>query len=184
MARDPNTPGPVMIVSCWHPTDAELAAIIETGEIYVAVMAHPEHRTQPPISLHGCNPFEYANGHAYQVAPRTYEEELISDADILEVKVRAIVEAELDPYEAPELRFAEVPLIQKIVQKIADEKQAAPIDREDMDAIHAAAKKQIQETKARGEELDRSGLLEASGLKDVVKPRTFTEEVTGKRLAD
>lgn len=77
IARDPNTPGPVFVVSCWRLTEEELAEVNATGQVYVAVMAHEEFRTQPPISLHGKSPFEYPGTNAYKVAPRTFEEEQI-----------------------------------------------------------------------------------------------------------
>jgi len=77
VARDPRTPGPVMLVSCWKLTEEELAEVKATGCIYVAVMANPEYRTQPPIAVHGKSPFDIPAPNAYKVAPRTFREEQI-----------------------------------------------------------------------------------------------------------
>ena len=79
VARDPRTPGPVMLVSCWKLTEAELAEVFTTGCVYAAVMANPEYRTQPPIAIHGKSLFDYPDGAAYKVAPRTFAEEQVDN---------------------------------------------------------------------------------------------------------
>lgn len=80
VARDPQTPGLVMLVSCWELSPEERAEVAKTGRVYVAVMAHPEYRTQPPVSLHGFNPFtDYPQGLCYKPAPRTREEEQVEE---------------------------------------------------------------------------------------------------------
>lgn len=216
VARDPNTPGPVMIVSSWRLTEEELAEINATGRVFVAVMAHPKHRTQPPISIHGLDPFEYPDGRTYKVAPRTYQEEqideviaganaqikreeIISDAEILEIKVRALVAAGVDPYQARELRSAEVPLIQEIVKKIADEVTINASATSAKVAEGATAFVTIQASGGKQIFPESNGLAPAVEVRqdprssdfDIektdkdfnVKARTHTEEVTGKALA-
>jgi hypothetical protein len=56
-----DTPGVVMLLSCWRPTDEELEALIKNREVYLAVMASPKRPTQPPVSVMGVNPIETGN---------------------------------------------------------------------------------------------------------------------------
>jgi hypothetical protein len=57
VAVDPNTPGVVMIVSCWEPSPAEWEIMKRDKKIYIGVMASPQAQTQPPICVIGANPF-------------------------------------------------------------------------------------------------------------------------------
>jgi hypothetical protein len=57
IGKDPLTHGPVMIVSCWEPSDIEWEIMKRDKKIYLGVMAHPEQPTQPPVTVLGCNPF-------------------------------------------------------------------------------------------------------------------------------
>jgi hypothetical protein len=64
LATDPDTVGPVVVMSCWEPTEAEIAAIVRDKKIYVGVMSHPERATQPPIYVMGLNPFLKEGGYS------------------------------------------------------------------------------------------------------------------------
>jgi hypothetical protein len=57
VAKDPATPGPVVLVSCWEPSEEELAEIIRTKKVFIGVMANPTYRTQPPVYVMGVDPF-------------------------------------------------------------------------------------------------------------------------------
>lgn len=69
VCRDKNTPGVVAVMSCWKPSEEELARINKTGEVYIAVMASEKRPTQPPVWVMGVNPIE-----AGQFKPIPYED--------------------------------------------------------------------------------------------------------------
>lgn len=73
LALDPNTPGPVVLVSCWKLSEHELAAVKDTGVIYVGVSAHPERPTQPPFYAIGVNPFTEFGKESFVKLSRTYD---------------------------------------------------------------------------------------------------------------
>lgn len=56
-AIDPGTPGPIFLISAWDITDEELAEISASRKMYIGIMSHPDHATQPPVVLMGKNPF-------------------------------------------------------------------------------------------------------------------------------
>ena len=153
VARDPNTPGPVMLVSCWKLSPEELARVIETGEVYVAVMAHPEYRTQPPISLHGFNPFEYPAPNAYKVAPRTFEEEQVDT------------------------------IIQGATAQVKQEDQADRSGLLEASGLFPESKGTTQAKEVRLDpRLNDFDIEKTDKDFKVVKPRTFSEEAVGRTI--
>jgi len=79
IGADPQTPGPVFCVSCWELSEEELANVMKTKRVFVAVMAHPEHRTQPPIAVHGFNPFLDYGDQSYKLLPQRHDEQMIDE---------------------------------------------------------------------------------------------------------
>jgi hypothetical protein len=57
IAEDPDTKGPVFLLSCWELTPEELAAVRTTGKVWLGVMARRDAPTQPPVFLSGFHPF-------------------------------------------------------------------------------------------------------------------------------
>lgn len=97
-AIDPNTKGPVFLISCWLLLEQEIEEIKKTGRIYVGVMAHPDAPTQPPICVMGNNPFTgYAEGNFIRIeedAIIPYSKAWIALCDY----VRGVLKAGADPY--------------------------------------------------------------------------------------
>jgi hypothetical protein len=79
IGADPQTPGPVFCVSCWELSDEELANVMKTKRVFVAVMASPEHRSQPPIVVHGFNPFLDYGDQSYKLLAQRYSEQMIDE---------------------------------------------------------------------------------------------------------
>jgi hypothetical protein len=55
-AVDHNTPDRVFIISCWEPSEEELARIIQEKKVYLGVMSRPDYPTQTPVFVTGINP--------------------------------------------------------------------------------------------------------------------------------
>lgn len=58
------------VVSCWEPSEEELAEMMRTKKIYIGVMASQAWPTQPPIWVLGYNPFEHG------IFKRVHEEDV------------------------------------------------------------------------------------------------------------
>lgn len=56
-ALDPETLGVGFVVSCWEPSEDELAELITNKKIYLTVMCNIQAPTQPPICAMSFNPF-------------------------------------------------------------------------------------------------------------------------------
>jgi hypothetical protein len=62
-------PNRAFVVSCWEPSEEELAAIIRDKKIYLAVMANPQYPSQPPVSIAGVNPMDPDSGYNLVAVP-------------------------------------------------------------------------------------------------------------------
>lgn len=58
VALDADTPTVCYSVSCWEPSEEELAAIIRDKRVYLSVMSSKLRPTQPPVCVLGINPFD------------------------------------------------------------------------------------------------------------------------------
>lgn len=58
VAVDATTPTVCYSVSCWEPSEKELAAIVRDKKVYLSVMASKSAPTQPPVCVMGLNPFD------------------------------------------------------------------------------------------------------------------------------
>lgn len=67
-AMDPELDGTGrgIIVSCWEPNAEELAEFLKTKRVYIGVMCHLSHPTQPPVCVMAFNPFEHYGYKAIQ----------------------------------------------------------------------------------------------------------------------
>lgn len=57
-AADPRSPNCAIIVSCWEPSEEELAEIIRTKRVFIGVVASAAYPTQPPFFCTGVDPLD------------------------------------------------------------------------------------------------------------------------------
>lgn len=55
---DKRMPGHCVSLSCWEPSDEEIAAIVRDRKVYIGVIAPLDRPTQPPIYCIGVNPID------------------------------------------------------------------------------------------------------------------------------
>lgn len=58
VAIDDDTPNVGFVVSCWEPSDEEIAQIVKDRKVYIGMMCNPKEPTGPPICVIGKSPFE------------------------------------------------------------------------------------------------------------------------------